>query len=109
MDKRRGAERRRDPAVRWSVERREGGDRRRPQAADGGLELQWMAENAHSLSLLFRQLEACLRAAAASDPAMHLKAADRVRAEIELRITDLQMALFTRPLGPPEDALREDA
>jgi hypothetical protein len=109
MDKRRGEERRQKPAARWSVERRQGDDRRRPAGGDASLELQWMAENAHSLSLLFRQLEGHLRSAVASNPATHLEAADRIRAEIEIRITDLQMALFSKPLGPPEDALREDS
>jgi hypothetical protein len=103
MDKR-GEERRRKPAARWSVERRQGGDRRRPAVAEASLELHWMAENAHSLSLLFRQLEGHLRAAVAADPGPHLQAADRVRAEIEIRITDLQLALFSRPIAPPEDA-----
>jgi hypothetical protein len=109
MEKRRGEERRRQAAARWSVERREGGDRRHAPRPEGSLELAWMAENAHSLSLLFRQLEAHLRAAASPNPAPHLEAADHVRAEIELRIADLQMGLFTRPLGPPQDALRDDA
>jgi hypothetical protein len=109
MEKRRGEERRRQAAAQWSVERRQGEDRRQPAPVGGSLELTWMAQNAHSLSLLFRQLEGHLRAAASANPAPHLEAADRLRAEIEVRIADLQMGLFSRPLGPPEDALRDDA